>query len=49
MNCRFCKEYLGFNDNVLCVNPSCISLKILMEKLTIEKIVEILKENLDGL
>ena len=49
MNCRFCKEYLGFNDNVLCQNPACISLKILMEKLTIEKIVEILKENLDGL
>jgi len=49
MNCRFCKEYIGFNDIVLCENPSCISLKILMEKLTIEKIVEILKENLDGL
>ncbi len=49
MNCRFCKEYLGFNDYVLCNNPSCISLKIIMDKITIEKIVEILKKNIDGL
>jgi hypothetical protein len=49
MNCRFCKEYLGFNDNVLCKNKHCISLKIIMEKITIKKIVEILKENLDGI
>lgn len=49
MNCRVCKNYLGFNDNVICDNKDCIALKLIMEKLTIKKIVEILKKNLDGL
>ena len=49
MNCRFCKEYLGFNDIVMCENKDCISLKIIMEKITIKRIVELLKENLDGI
>jgi hypothetical protein len=49
MNCRFCKEYLGFADNVICENKSCISLKIILEKISVRRIVEILKKNIDGL
>ena len=49
MKCRICSEYLGFNDNVLCENKSCISLKIILEKISVKRIVEILKKNIDGL
>ena len=49
MNCRFCKEYLGFNDIVMCENKACISLKIILEKISVKRIVEILKKNIDGL
>lgn len=49
MKCRICSEYLGFNDNVLCENKSCVSLKIILEKISVRRIVEILKENIDEL
>ena len=25
MKCRICSEYLGFADNVICENKSCVS------------------------
>jgi len=49
MNCRFCKSYLGFNDNILCSDKDCIYLKIVLEKIGVKKIVSLIKERLNGL
>lgn len=49
MNCKFCKSYLGFNDNILCSNKDCIYLKIVLEKIGVKKIVFLIKERLSEL
>lgn len=49
MNCKFCKSYLGFNDNILCSDKDCIYLKHILEKIGVKKLVSLIKERLNGL
>ena len=43
MNCRICKSYLGFNDDIMCEDIECVFIKDTIEEIGIHKLYQILK------
>ena len=43
MHCRFCRNYLGFNDIVLCQNKDCEFLKKVIIKYGLTRLVRMIK------
>ena len=44
MHCRFCKTYLGFNDNVICEDADCVFLKTMMVQFGVTNIANLLRD-----
>ena len=43
MNCRICKSYLGFNDEIMCEDIECVFIKDTIEEIGIHKLYQILQ------
>ena len=45
MYCKFCKEYIGFSENIICNNKDCVSFQTIIKKYGIKNILTLLKKN----